>query len=73
MPAYFCMADVVTSMFLHDGWLHFGGNMLYLWIFGDNVEDRLGHVGVPALLPGLRRRSRRSAQVALQPVIRWSR
>ncbi|MHB0970900.1 MAG: rhomboid family intramembrane serine protease [Thermoanaerobaculia bacterium] len=32
------------SMFLHGGWLHLGGNMLYLWIFGDNVEDRLGHV-----------------------------
>jgi membrane associated rhomboid family serine protease len=32
-----------TSMFLHGGWLHLGGNMLYLWIFGDNVEDRLGH------------------------------
>jgi membrane associated rhomboid family serine protease len=34
----------VTSLFLHGGWLHVGGNMLYLWIFGDNVEDRLGHV-----------------------------
>ena len=33
-----------TSMFLHGGWLHLGGNMLYLWIFGDNVEDRLGRV-----------------------------
>jgi membrane associated rhomboid family serine protease len=32
-----------TSMFMHGGWLHLGGNMLYLWIFGDNVEDRLGH------------------------------
>ncbi|MEW6046653.1 MAG: rhomboid family intramembrane serine protease [Bacillota bacterium] len=32
-----------TSMFLHAGWLHVGSNMLYLWIFGDNVEDRLGH------------------------------
>ena len=32
-----------TSMFLHGGWLHFLGNMLYLYIFGDNVEDRLGH------------------------------
>src|SRR5262245_19763688 len=31
-------------MFMHAGWLHLGGNMLYLWIFGDNVEDRLGHV-----------------------------
>ena len=34
---------VFTSMFLHGGWLHFLGNMLFLWIFGDNVEDRLGH------------------------------
>lgn len=34
-----------TSMFLHAGFLHLFGNMLFLWIFGDNVEDRLGHVG----------------------------
>jgi membrane associated rhomboid family serine protease len=33
-----------TSMFMHAGWLHLGGNLLYLWIFGDNVEDRFGHV-----------------------------
>ncbi|TMB53688.1 MAG: rhomboid family intramembrane serine protease, partial [Deltaproteobacteria bacterium] len=33
-----------TSMFLHGGWLHVLGNMLYLYIFGDNVEDRLGHL-----------------------------
>lgn len=33
-----------TSMFMHGGWLHLGSNMLYLWIFGDNVEDRLGKV-----------------------------
>ena len=32
-----------TSMFMHAGWLHLGGNMLYLWIFGDNVEDAFGH------------------------------
>jgi len=32
------------SMFMHAGWVHLGGNMLYLWIFGDNVEDRLGHI-----------------------------
>jgi membrane associated rhomboid family serine protease len=32
-----------SSMFLHGGWIHLIGNMLYLWIFGDNVEDRLGH------------------------------
>jgi membrane associated rhomboid family serine protease len=34
---------IFTAMFMHAGWLHLGGNMLYLWIFGDNVEDRLGH------------------------------
>ena len=33
-----------TSMFMHAGWLRLGGNMLYLWIFGDNVEDRFGHI-----------------------------
>jgi len=36
---------LITSMFMHAGWLHLGGNMLYLWIFGDNVEDRFGHIG----------------------------
>jgi membrane associated rhomboid family serine protease len=34
---------IFTSMFLHAGWMHIIGNMLYLWIFGDNVEDRMGH------------------------------
>jgi len=37
-------ATVVSSMFLHGGWLHLIGNMLYLWIFGDNIEDRMGHL-----------------------------
>src|SRR4029078_3188695 len=36
-------ATLFTSMFMHGGCLHLGGNMLYLWIFGDNVEDRFGH------------------------------
>lgn len=36
-------ATIFTSMFMHAGWVHLLGNMLYLWIFGDNVEDRLGH------------------------------
>jgi membrane associated rhomboid family serine protease len=35
---------LITSQFLHGGWLHLGGNMLYLWIFGDNVEGMLGHI-----------------------------
>jgi len=43
IPADFMWSRVLTSMFVHGGWLHVGGNMLYLWIFGDNVEDRMGH------------------------------
>jgi membrane associated rhomboid family serine protease len=35
---------IFTSMFMHGGWMHLLGNMLYLWIFGDNVEDRMGKV-----------------------------
>jgi membrane associated rhomboid family serine protease len=37
-------ATLFTSMFLHGGWMHLGGNMLYLWIFGDNLEKVMGHV-----------------------------
>ena len=37
-------ATLVTSMFMHGGWMHLIGNMLYLWILGDNVEDSMGHV-----------------------------
>jgi membrane associated rhomboid family serine protease len=46
---------LLTSMFLHGGWAHLIGNMIYLWIFGDNVEDRLGHFRYLAfyLLTGL--------------------
>jgi membrane associated rhomboid family serine protease len=43
VPASFSWLAVFTSMFAHSGWVHVGGNMLCLWIFGDNVEDRLGH------------------------------
>lgn len=35
---------LVTYMFLHGGWMHLGGNMLFLWVFGDNVEDAVGHL-----------------------------
>ncbi|MEA2204480.1 MAG: hypothetical protein QOE77_1256 [Blastocatellia bacterium] len=38
------LPTLFTSMFMHAGWLHLGGNMLYLWIFGDNVEDNFGHL-----------------------------
>lgn len=43
VPADFAPGTLVTSVFLHGGWLHVLGNMWYLWIFGDNVEDRMGH------------------------------
>jgi len=44
VPVFFSWPDLLSSQFLHTGWLHFLGNMLYLWVFGDNVEGRLGHV-----------------------------
>jgi membrane associated rhomboid family serine protease len=43
VPASFSTPTLVTSMFLHGSWSHVIGNMWYLWIFGDNVEDRVGH------------------------------
>ena len=43
VPAYFTLPTLVSSMFLHGSWSHVLGNMWYLWIFGDNVEDRMGH------------------------------
>jgi membrane associated rhomboid family serine protease len=66
VPAHLNYLSVVTSMFLHGGWMHLIGNMWFLWIFGDNIEDILGPVkyllfylvsGVAAAL----------AQVALHP------
>ncbi|MGE3269595.1 MAG: rhomboid family intramembrane serine protease [Chloroflexota bacterium] len=42
-PLGILYTTLLTSMFLHGGFLHIGSNMLFLWIFGDNVEDRLGH------------------------------
>ncbi|MBI2767471.1 MAG: rhomboid family intramembrane serine protease [Chloroflexi bacterium] len=39
------LLTIVTAIFLHAGWLHILGNMLFLWVFGDNVEDRMGHFG----------------------------
>ena len=43
VPDHFTFQSVLTSMFLHGGWLHVLGNMWFLWIFGDNIEDILGH------------------------------
>jgi membrane associated rhomboid family serine protease len=42
-PFYFHWENVFTSMFLHANWVHIAGNMLFLWVFGENVEDILGH------------------------------
>src|SRR5688572_29531267 len=41
VPVYFTL---FTAMFMHGGWAHLLGNMLYLWIFGDNLENRMGHM-----------------------------
>src|SRR6516225_1051871 len=66
LPAYFHIENVLTAMFVHANWMHVLGNMLFLWVFGDNVEDILGHAkylffylacGVAAAL----------AQVAMDP------
>ena len=43
VPGHFHFSHIFTSMFLHGGWMHVLGNMWFLWIFGDNVEDILGH------------------------------
>src|SRR5690348_17087547 len=43
VPARPHLSAFLTSMFVHGGWLHLIGNMWFLWIFGDNVEDVLGH------------------------------
>jgi membrane associated rhomboid family serine protease len=43
IPTRFQWTDVLTSIFLHGGWMHLIGNMWFLWIYGDNVEDILGH------------------------------
>ena len=43
VPAFFSLINVFTAMFVHSGLAHLAGNMLFLWIFGDNVEDRFGH------------------------------
>jgi membrane associated rhomboid family serine protease len=42
-PAYFHFSNIFTSMFVHANWIHVIGNMVFLWVFGDNVEDILGH------------------------------
>jgi membrane associated rhomboid family serine protease len=44
LPGKTIVLSVLTAMFLHGGWMHLLGNMLYLFVFGDNVEDRLGHI-----------------------------
>jgi len=42
IPADFRWLDIITSMFLHGGWMHLIANMMFLWVFGDNIEDILG-------------------------------
>ena len=49
------VATVFSSMFLHGGFMHLAGNMLYLWIFGNNVEDSMGHTRFVIFYPAVRR------------------
>ena len=44
LDGFLLLLTPLTAMFLHGGWIHLIGNMLFLWVFGDNVEDRIGHV-----------------------------
>ncbi len=44
VPQFSPYFTIFTSMFMHSGWMHIAGNMLFLWIFGNNVEDYLGHI-----------------------------
>jgi len=57
---------LLTCMFMHGGWMHLAGNMLFLWVFGDNLEDYLGHAGMVVfyLLCGL---GASAAQIAVDP------
>jgi membrane associated rhomboid family serine protease len=66
VPDQYQLIDLFTSMFLHGGWLHLIGNMWFLWIFGNNVEDSMGHVRFLAfyLLCGI---AAAAAQVAVDP------
>jgi hypothetical protein len=70
-PAPSQALSLLTSMFLHAGWLHVLGNMLYLYIFGDNVEDALGHVPF-ALFYGAGRPPRRPGVAERPRSSRWS-
>ncbi len=65
-PGVAAYRSVLTSMFLHGGWLHLIFNMLFLWIFGNNVEDSVGHFryAIFYLLCGV---AAAAAQVAVQP------
>jgi membrane associated rhomboid family serine protease len=65
-PAYFHFSNVFTSMFVHANWIHVIGNMVFLWVFGDNVEDILGH-GKYLLFYLLCGMAAAMAQMALDP------
>lgn len=52
IPADFSWPRAISGAFLHDSWIHFGGNMLYLWVFGENVEDAMGRVPFTAFYLG---------------------
>jgi membrane associated rhomboid family serine protease len=69
VPASGAASNYLTSMFLHGGFMHLVGNMLFLWVFGDNLEDEMGHLGFLAfyLAAGI---AAAFAQVAAEPLSR---
>ncbi len=80
-PRLACVVDgggswfnLLSSMFMHGGWFHIIGNMWFLWVFGDNVEDVDGHAALPAVLPavGAGRRRRADRDGSMPARCRWS-
>ena len=61
------VSHLITSMFLHGGWMHLIGNMWFLWLFGNNVEDSMGRAALHRILPAERAWRRRSGQVIADP------
>ena len=61
-----------TYMFLHGGWMHVIGNMLFLWVFGDNIEDAIGRGALLRLLPAVRHGRRRSRMCSAAPQLERS-
>ena len=75
VPTMAAILPLFTSMFLHASWFHLIFNMWALWIFGDNIEDYLGPLALPGVLPAVRHRPRRCCtrrSILAQPSQAWA-